>query len=135
MTWPYCRSPGPTVSQLSNCEFFTSTCSQETNWLTLMSGQRIQHPANSTSHGLTAFNQVLVLLSLQSQEWEGCEHVAAWVYRWADSFRGIYKQIRWWPPSITTKLFQAREAHDQLPEIIYIFGLRSGNQHSEFMGI
>ena len=34
---------------------------------------------------------------------------------------------------IITKLFQARERHEQVPEIIYLFGLGSGHQHSEFM--
>ena len=38
-----------------------------------------------------------------------------------------------WVMVTITKLFQARERHAQVPEIIYLFGLGSDNQHSEFM--
>lgn len=33
---------------------------------------------------------------------------------------------------ITTKLFKAREEHEQMPEIVYIFELEGDHQHSEF---
>lgn len=39
----YCRCFGPTVSQLSNCEFFTSNCSQQTKGFNI---PWIQHPMN-----------------------------------------------------------------------------------------